>query len=173
MQVADNLAVYLHFTLTNKDGEVLDSSDGQAPLGYLHGNRNLIPGLENALTGKQEGDEFDVVIEPSDAYGEYSEALVQEVDRSLFKDAPQLEPGMQFQAQTPAGPHVFTVLKVGDEAVTIDGNHALAGETLHFHVKIDSVREATSEELEHGHLHAVGGCHGCDDGGCCDGGCSH
>lgn len=157
MKVAEDHAVYFNYKLTNDQGEVLDSSEGSDPLAYLHGHGNIIPGLEEAMVDKEQGAEFDVEIPPAKAYGEQNDELIQKVPKNLFQDAPNLEPGMQFQAQTPQGPHVFTVKEVDDNEVTIDGNHMLAGETLHFHIEITEVREASDEEKEHGHIHGAGG----------------
>jgi len=157
MQVAKNTVVTIDYTLTNNDGEVLDSSKGQEPLAYIHGIGYMIPGLENALEGKSEGDSLKVSIEPRDAYGERDESLVKTVDRALFGGIDKLEPGMQFQAQTPEGVEIVTVTAVNGDEVTVDGNHPLADVTLNFDVRVLGVREATAEELEHGHVHGPGG----------------
>lgn len=153
MQVSENKVVSIHYTLRNDAGEVIDSSAGRAPLRYLHGVGNIIPGLEKALEGKTSGDRVDVNIAPEEAYGERDESLVQVVPRSAFEGVEEIEPGMQFQAQTPAGRQILTVVEVQDDRVVVDGNHPLAGETLHFSVEITEVREATEEELAHGHAH--------------------
>ncbi len=159
MKIGDNSVVYFNYTLTNDAGEVLDSSDGGEPLAYLHGNGGIIPGLENAMSDHQAGDSFDVSIKPEDGYGERHEELVQKVPRSAFGGVDELEPGMSFQAQTPQGPHLIHVLEVGDDEVTVDGNHPLAGETLHFHIDVEKVRDASKEELDHGHVHDHGHAH--------------
>lgn len=159
MQVAQDAVVSIHYTLTNDKGETLDSSAGAEPLVYLHGNGNLIPGLENALAGKQAGDKLSVKIAPADAYGEYDKSLVQQVPRRQFKGVGDVREGMQFQVQSNAGPRMVTVTKVAGDMVTIDGNHALAGQNLNFEVEIAEVRAATSEELAHGHVHGPGGHH--------------
>jgi FKBP-type peptidyl-prolyl cis-trans isomerase SlyD len=153
MQVSENKVVSIHYTLKNDAGEVIDSSAGRAPLSYLHGIGNIIPGLEKALEGKSKGDHVDVSIVPEEAYGLRNEALIQTVPKSAFERAEEIEPGMQFQAQTPAGSRILTVVAVYDDDVIVDGNHPLAGETLHFSVEITDVREATAEELAHGHAH--------------------
>nr|BAL53172.1 FKBP-type peptidyl-prolyl cis-trans isomerase SlyD [uncultured Gammaproteobacteria bacterium] len=153
MQVSENKVVSIHYTLTNDAGEVIDTSVGRAPLSYLHGAGNLIPGLEKALEGKACGDHIDVSLAPEEAYGQRDEALIQVVPKSTFEGIEEIEPGMQFQAQTPAGRQILTVVEVYDDEVVIDGNHPLAGETLHFSVEITEVREATEEELAHGHAH--------------------
>lgn len=158
MQVAENTVVSIHYTLTNNAGETLDSSvERGEPLAYLHGHGNIIPGLENALLGKAAGDKMDVTVAPEEGYGERHDQLIQQVPRTAFEGVDTLEPGMQFQAETGMGPRLFTITEVGGEEVTVDGNHPLAGETLNFAVEITDVREASAEELEHGHVHGPGG----------------
>ncbi|MFZ5723278.1 MAG: FKBP-type peptidyl-prolyl cis-trans isomerase [Pseudomonadota bacterium] len=159
MQAGDKTVVLIHYTLTSDGGEVLDTSDGREPLAYLHGFGNIIPGLENALAGKRAGDALKVSIEPADAYGVRDDELVQLVPRSAFGGAPDLEVGMQFHAQTPAGMRVVTIVDIEGDQITLDGNHPLAGERLHFDVKVTEVRAATAEELAHGHVHGPGGHH--------------
>jgi FKBP-type peptidyl-prolyl cis-trans isomerase SlyD len=154
MKIEDNRVVSIHYVLTNDEGETLDSSDGKDPLTYLHGTGSLIPGLERELAGKMIGDELDAVIAPSDAYGEQDDALIRAVSRSAFEGVESLEPGMQFQASGENDAvQVITVVKVEEDLVTVDANHPLAGVTLNFSVKIEDVREATGEEISHGHVH--------------------
>lgn len=157
MQIEANKVVSIDYTLKNDAGDVLDQSTSDNPLSYLHGHNNLIPGLENALAGKASGDDVTASIPPAEAYGEYDENLIQAVPRNLFQGVDQVEPGMQFQAQTGQGMQVVTVREVDDENVTIDANHALAGQTLHFAVTVKDVRDASEEELAHGHVHGPGG----------------
>lgn len=159
MQIADNRVATFHYTLTNDAGEVLDSSQGREPLAYLHNAGNIVPGLERAMAGRKPGDRFSVDVEPEDGYGVYVEELVQIVPRQAFQGVDDLEIGMQFQAQTAQGtiPVVVTVIE-GDE-ITVDGNHPLAGETLHFAVEVVEVRAATEAEIRHGHVHGAGGHH--------------
>ena len=157
MQIAQNSVVAFHYTLTNDAGEVLDSSEGREPLTYLHGAGNIIPGLEKELEGRQAGDSLSAVVSPDEGYGEKQEQLVQEVPRDAFQGVEGIEPGMQFQAQTQGGPLMVTVTQVEGDTVTVDGNHPLAGQTLNFAVEIASVREASEEEVEHGHVHGEGG----------------
>lgn len=157
MLIAQNSVVAFHYTLTNDTGEVLDSSEGREPLTYLHGAGNIIPGLEKELEGRQAGDKLSAVVEPGEGYGEKQEQLVQEVPRDAFQGVEGIEPGMQFQAQTQGGPLMVTVTSVEGDTVTVDGNHPLAGQILNFAVEIASVREASEEELEHGHVHGEGG----------------
>ncbi len=153
MQVAANKVIGIHYTLTNDEGQVLDSSQGGNPLYYLHGHSNIIPGLETQLEGKQAGDDFDVKVQPENGYGERNDELVQQVQREAFQGVEQIEPGMQFQTQGPGGAMVVTVIEANDETVTIDANHPLAGVALNFKGSVDSVREARQEEIEHGHAH--------------------
>uniref|UniRef100_UPI000B28A9EC FKBP-type peptidyl-prolyl cis-trans isomerase n=1 Tax=Aeromonas hydrophila TaxID=644 RepID=UPI000B28A9EC len=157
MQIAQNAVVSFHYTLTNNEGEVLDSSEGREPLAYIHGAGNIVPGLEKELDGKTSGDKLKVAVSPEEGYGDVQEALVQEVPREAFQGVEEIEAGMQFQAQTQGGPLMVTVTKVEGDTVTVDGNHPLAGETLNFDVEITNVREASAEELEHGHVHGEGG----------------
>lgn len=157
MKVADNTVVVIDYTLTNNEGQVIDSSEGAGPLAYLHGAGNIIPGLEDALLGKEAGDEVKASIEPANAYGERHDALKQEVPAELFSGVEKVEVGMQFQSETDQGPVLVTVTEIGDETITVDGNHPLAGVHLNFDVNVREVREATEEELEHGHVHGEGG----------------
>ncbi|WP_110656409.1 peptidylprolyl isomerase [Salinicola halimionae] len=157
MQIAQNSVVAFHYTLTNDAGEVLDSSEGRDPLTYLHGSGNIIPGLEKELEGHGSGDKLKVAVAPDEGYGEVQPALVQEVPRDAFQGVDEVEPGMQFQAQTQEGPLMVTITKVEGDTVTVDGNHPLAGEKLNFDVEIAEVREATEEEVSHGHVHGEGG----------------
>ncbi|SHK48902.1 FKBP-type peptidyl-prolyl cis-trans isomerase SlyD [Marinobacter antarcticus] len=153
--MAQPRVVTIHYTLTNNQGEELDSSrvEGREPLSYLEGSQNIIGGLESALNEKSAGDQVKVSVEPAEGYGEVNEELVQPVPRTAFEGVESIEPGMQFQAQTPGGPQVVRVVEVNEETVTIDANHPLAGETLHFDVEVIEAREATDEEQEHGHAH--------------------
>src|SRR4051812_33119311 len=157
MAIVKDKVVSIDYTLKGDEGRVLDSSQGRSPLEYLHGSGNIIPGLEQALEGKNPGEEIAVTIPPEQAYGTRDERLVQEGPRTAFQGAPNLEPGMQFQANTNMGPRLLTVLDVNPEQVTVDANHPLAGVTLNFDVKIVDVRDATEEELSHGHAHGAGG----------------
>ncbi|HFD81123.1 MAG TPA: peptidylprolyl isomerase [Gammaproteobacteria bacterium] len=157
MQVESRKVVTLKYTLTDDEGNVIDqSSDGS--FAYLHGANNIIPGLENALTGKQAGDELQVSVSPEEGYGERDASKTQAVPREMFPQDTEIEPGMQFHAQGPNGETVVvTVTAVDAETVTVDGNHPLAGVPLNFAVEIVDVRDASPEELEHGHVHGPGG----------------
>lgn len=157
MRIDNNAVVAFDYTLTDPKGQVLDSSDGREPLAYLHGTGGIIPGLERELDGKQAGDTLEVDVAPADAYGERNDALEQQVPREQFQGVDELEPGMQFRVDTAQGPMVFTVTDVAEDLVTVDGNHPLAGVPLHFNVTVRDVREATEEEIAHGHVHGPGG----------------
>ena len=157
MQIEQNSVVTLHYTLKDNDGNIIDQSDDGSFL-YLHGAMNIIPGLENALSGKSAGDEISVKVAPEEGYGEKDPQRIQEVPKEMFDNADEIQPGVQFHAQGPDGSAVVvTVVEVKDEAVVIDGNHALAGVDLNFEVKVVDVREASAEEIEHGHVHGPGG----------------
>jgi FKBP-type peptidyl-prolyl cis-trans isomerase SlyD len=158
MQVAAGKVVALIYSLKNSEGEILDEASGDEPFTYLHGAQQIVPGLESALEGSRVGDKKSVRVEPADGYGEVNPELKLVVNRSQFPAGAKLEQGMQFETQTPDGHGIlFTVESVQGEKVHIDGNHPLAGETLHFDVEILQVRNATSEEVEHGHVHGEGG----------------
>lgn len=157
MQVTKHKVVSFDYTLTDGDGELLDSSEGSEPLSYLHGVGGIIPGLERELEGKTSGEQLNVKVAPVDGYGERNEALQQTVSRDQFNGVDDLELGMQFRVDSNAGPMVVTVIEITDETVTVDGNHALAGVALNFDVTIREIRDATSEEIEHGHVHGPGG----------------
>ena len=159
MKIAKDTVVSFDYTLTDTAGKVLDTSTGGEPLSYLQGAGNIIPGLEKEMEGHAVGDSFKATIPPEQAYGLRREDLVAPVGRHAFGGIKEIKPGMQFQANTPEGPRVVTVTAVKDDEVTIDANHELAGKTLVFDVKVVSVREATKEEIAHGHVHGPGGHH--------------
>ena len=157
MQIEQNSVVTLHYTLKDNDGNIIDQSDDGSFL-YLHGAMNIIPGLENALAGKSAGDEFSVSVSPEEGYGAKDPERIQEVPKEMFENADEIKPGVQFHAQGPDGNAVVvTVIEVKDEAVVIDGNHALAGVDLNFSVTVVDVRAATEEEVSHGHVHGEHG----------------
>lgn len=159
MQIVDQTVVSIDYTLTNPDGQVLDSSKGRGPLTYLHGMGNIIPGLERALAGKSVGENVSVTIPPEEAYGPRDEALVVQVPREALSQLPSVEVGMQLQASNGQETRIVTVTKVEAESVTVDANPPLAGQTLCFDVAVVQIRQATAEELEHGHVHGPGGHH--------------
>jgi FKBP-type peptidyl-prolyl cis-trans isomerase SlyD len=178
MTVTKNKVVSIDYTLKDASGTVIDSSKDTGPLEYLHGNGNLIPGLESQLEGKAVGDKFSAVIEPKDAYGEYDDKLVVKVPRTQFDSNTPITTGMQFQADTAGGPTVVKVTEVTDDTITVDANHDLAGKTLYFDINVLGVRDATEEELTphsscSGSCGSCGsGCCGSDEGECSDGCCS-
>jgi FKBP-type peptidyl-prolyl cis-trans isomerase SlyD len=159
MQIADRTVASFNYTLTNDAGEVLDSSQGREPLAYLHGKGNIVPGLEKEMTGKKAGDKFNVKVKPEEGYGTRNPALVQVVPRDAFRGVDKLEPGMQFRAESDRGPMMVVITAVEGDKVTVDGNHPLAGENLNFAIEIIEVREASVEEVLHGHVHGAGGHH--------------
>ena len=159
MKIEQNKVASIDYTLTNDLGEVLDSSSGREPLAYLHGVGGLIPGLEKELEGKVKGDKLVAIIAPDQAYGVRSEEMVQEIPLENFDNAGEVKVGAQFQVQNGEHVHIATVTAVGDKSATVDMNHPLADETLHFDVEVMDVREPTKEELEHGHVHGAGGHH--------------
>ncbi|HCT4436597.1 peptidylprolyl isomerase [Klebsiella aerogenes] len=172
MKVAKDLVVSLAYQVRTEDGVLVDESPVSAPLDYLHGHGSLISGLENALNGHEVGDKFDVEVGANDAYGQYDENLVQRVPKDVFMGVDELQVGMRFLAETDQGPVPVEITEVGDDFVVVDGNHMLAGQNLKFNVEVVALREATAEELEHGHVHgAHGHDHDHDHGhdGCCGG----
>ena len=160
LMIGQNSVVSMHYTLKNDDGDVMDTSEGKEPMVYLHGANNLIPGLEAELTGKTSGATFKTTIEPAQAYGEFSKELIQVISKSMFAGVESIEVGMSFVAQGEGGvQRQVRVVEVEGDDVTIDANNPLAGQTLHFDVNVIDVREATAQELEHGHVHAGGSDH--------------
>ncbi len=157
MQIAKHKAVSINYTLTNDAGEVLDATGDGPPLSYIQGIGNLIPGLEAALEGKSPGDKLDVLIAPEDGYGLRDDALVQTVNREVFGPDIELEVGMCFRTSGGGAPEVIAITRIDGDRITVDGNHPLAGESLHFGVEIVDVRDATDEEIDHGHVHGPGG----------------
>ncbi len=159
MTIQNNKVITINYVLKDDQGILIDESkDGS--FCYLHGASNIIPGMEDALDGHSKGDEFNLVIEPADAYGEYNPNLTQVVDRTMFEGNDDIKAGMQFQAQDQQG-HVMiiTVSDVDGDNITIDGNHPLAGITLHYDIEVVDIRDATEDELSHGHVHQHG--HSC------------
>lgn len=157
MQIADRHVAQFHYTLTNDQGEVIDSSSGHEPLTYLHGKGNIVPGLEKALAGKMTGDKLKVSVPPDEGYGLLQPALIQVVPRTSFQGVADIKAGMRFTAETEHGPLMVRVTQVTDDNITVDGNHELAGQTLHFEIEVTDVREASVEEVLHGHVHGAGG----------------
>ena len=148
MNIADKLFVSIDYTLTLDSGEEIDSSKEYAPLGFVTGTGHIMPGLEKALMGMKAGDTSKVTVEPEDGYGSYSKELVHEIPRNEFPAKEKIEPGMTFETEGPQGRVIIRVTEVnGDESVTVDLNHPLAGKQLIFDVKIVDVREPSQEEI--------------------------
>ncbi|MCH1925436.1 peptidylprolyl isomerase [Shewanella sp. C32] len=166
MQITQQSAVTIHYRLTDTQGKLIESSFDGEPMVYLHGMGNLIPGLEKALEGKTQGETLEVTIDCEQAYGPYHDGLRQEVPLEAFGDIQDIVPGMRFIAETEMGQRPVQVTEVRDNTVIVDGNHPLAGQSLVFNVEVMEVREATAEEVAHGHIHAHGHDHG-HEGGCC------
>ena len=160
MFIARNKVVRFDYTLTDDAANVLDTSEGGEPLSYLHGAGNIIPGLEAALEGKRAGESLKVRVPAADAYGERDDQLVQNVPREMFEDGDAIHVGMQFHSGDDDGDtRIVTVISTDADNVTVDGNHPLAGVPLNFAVTIVEVRDASAEELAHGHVHGAGGHH--------------
>jgi FKBP-type peptidyl-prolyl cis-trans isomerase SlyD len=156
MQISQHKVVTIDYTLTDKDGVVIDTSEGDEPLAFIQGTGGIISGLETALEGHNPGDNLKVTIAPEDAYGERDEDLVQVVKTEIFNNPEQLEVGAQFEARSGDTHRVFTIMEITGNDVKIDGNHPLAGVTLNFDVTVKDVRDATTDELSHGHAHTGG-----------------
>ena len=160
MTIKNNSVVSMQYELKDDEGNVLDASQPGEPLNYLHGAENIIPGLEKALIGKKTGDALEVSVTPEDGYGEYQDDLIQNVPKEAFEGIDDLAPGLELQAQEEDGTmRFFTIQEVKDKEVVIDSNHPLAGMNLNFKVSIEEIREASKEELEHGHVHSPGDHH--------------
>jgi FKBP-type peptidyl-prolyl cis-trans isomerase SlyD len=159
MSITKGQVVTMDYTLKDDAGTVIDSSEGREPLAYLHGANNIVVGLEQALEGKTVGEKLSVVVVPVDGYGEKRDDMVQKVPITQFEDASQVQAGVQFHVETPQGMVTATVVSVAEKEVTIDMNHPLAGQTLYFDVEIKELREATEDEVSHGHAHGEGGHH--------------
>lgn len=180
MKAENNKYVAIHYTLTDDEGQVIDKSREDNPLGFVMGKQAILPKLEEQILGKEVGDKLTAVLEPKDGYGEYDKTFVTEVDRKNFETENPIEIGMAFQAMTAMGPLIVRVTKITDDKITVDGNHELAGVRLHFDVELAEVRDATEEELNPPSGCCGGGCGGCggcgddcgEEGcGCGDGGC--
>lgn len=156
MNIEDKRVVLMEYKLTDSEGQLIDQS-GDEPLAYLHGGGQIIPGLEKELVGKKAGDALVVTVQPEEGYGPKDDTLLTKVEKEHLAGIPNLEVGMQIQGESPEGVAVFTVKEIGETEVTLDANHPLAGQVLKFDVKIVEVREASAEELEHGHAHGAGG----------------
>ena len=159
MTIEKNKVVTIEYTLTDEAGELIESSEGQEPLTYVHGVGNIIPGLESSLEGKSPGESVKVSVPPEEAYGQWDEEKVLDVPKEQFSGIDNVKAGMQFSVHSSVGEQIVTVTKVEGDTVTVDANHPLAGKTLTFDVKVVGIREATPEELDHGHVHGPGDHH--------------
>lgn len=154
MKIANQRVVSIHYTLTDTEGQELDSSRGQEPLTYLHGTDGLIPGLERELEGREPGEQFEATVQPEEAYGDVNPQLIQDVPLDVLDGIENLHEGMALQSKAPDGSvQNLRVDAIGEETATLNANHPLAGAVLKFDVSVENVREATAEELEHGHTH--------------------
>ena len=154
MTVKKDAVVEMHYTLKNDAGDVLDSSAGKDPMPFIQGRGNIIPGLEKALEGMKIGETCDVSVAPEDAYGIHHQEAIQEIPKEALDSIDNIEIGMELQSQDEKGnPFIVHVEKINEKTITINANHPLAGKTLHFNVSIEAIREATKDELEHGHVH--------------------
>ncbi len=158
MTIAQHKVVTIHYKVSDSESdEVIDSSENAEPMTYLHGAQNIIPGLEQALEGKAVGDELEVVVEAAEAYGERSDDRIQQVPMEAFQGMEKVEPGMAVTAQTDQGQINLVITEVNGDMVTVDANHPLAGKSLKFEVTVEDVRDASEEEMAHGHVHGPGG----------------
>ncbi len=158
MEIQENLVAIFEYTLTDSQGEAIDASNGE-PLAYLHGHGNIIPGLEKQMLGKKVGDKFTAEVPAEEGYGIVQQELIQAVPKEMFQGVETLEVGMRFEAQTEYGAHSVEITEIEGDEITVDGNHPLAGVDLVFEIEVTDVREATAEEIEHGHAHGAGGVH--------------
>lgn len=156
MNVSKDKVVSIEYKLTDDDGTLIDSSEGRGALSYIHGHGNLVSGLEKELDGKEDGAGFTAQVTPEEGYGNYDDSLLFEVPKERFKEFGEIEVGMQFQAETDQGHQIMEIKNVGDESVVVDANHPLAGQNLNFEGTIVGVRDATGDELAHGHVHEEG-----------------
>ena len=159
MEIKKNTVVYLQYELRSEEGELLEDNFNNDPIAVLQGQGNIIRGLDRALLGHEQGDEFEVIVPPLDGYGLRQDDQVQRVSKKYFTNPKALKAGMETQLRTEQGTRLVTVVKVGGKVIDVDTNHPLAGKTLHFKIRITEVREANSSEIAHRHAHADGGHH--------------
>lgn len=159
LSTAKDRVVRFHYALRNSAGVVKEDSRDGEPAAALIGHRNLMPGLEEAMTGRSAGERFEVTLDPDHAFGARRDDWVQRVPKKHIRNAARLKPGMETQLNTDQGTRTVTVIKVGNKVVDVDLNHPLAGETVTFDIEVVEVRAAVPEELTHGHVHGAGGHH--------------
>lgn len=158
MKITANKVAVIHYAVSNGEDTLIDSSYDHEPLSIIHGTGYLIPGLENALEGHEVGDKFEVTVSPEEGYGERFDDYVQTVPKEMFAEIDDLAVGAQLRATTDDGEQTVIVVDMTDDTITVDGNHPLAGIELKFEVEVLEVRDATEDELTHGHVHGEGGC---------------
>lgn len=158
MKIEENKVAIIHYSVSDSEGTLIDSSYDHEPLSVIHGTGYLIPGLEDALKGHIAGDTFEVDVPADDGYGHRHDGFVQVVPKEMFGDIKDLEIGTQLRAETDHGEQTVIVVDMSEDTITVDGNHPLAGIDLSFDVEVLEVRDATKEELEHGHVHTEGSC---------------
>lgn len=159
MQITAGKVVLMDYTLTDDDHEVIDSSKGQEPLAYIHGAGQIVLGLEKAMEGRSVGDSFKVSVSPEEGYGVSDESNIAVIPADQIEGVDELEVGTQLHTMTDEGEQTVVVTKIEGNDITIDGNHPLAGLTLNFEITVRGVRDATEEEIAHGHAHGEGGHH--------------
>ena len=159
MQIGKNSVVQFSYTLKDENGDIVEATDAGSPVAYLHGHSSMIPGLEQAMEGKSIGDKLSETLQPADAYGELIENSIQRVPVKHLQGAKKWKPGMTATVQTDQGNRQVTIVKMGKFMVTVDTNHPLAGKVVTFDIEIKDIREATTEEIQHGHAHGAGGHH--------------
>jgi FKBP-type peptidyl-prolyl cis-trans isomerase SlyD len=157
MKVEKDKVVGFHYTLSSQEGRQLETSREGEPVSYLHGAGNIIPGLEREMAGRAPGDHFSVTVQPEDGYGPRNAANIQRIPLKRLGNIPKPKPGEVLGLQTNQGPVQVTVIKVGKFNIDVDANHPMAGQVLNFEVEITSIRDASEEELNHGHVHGPGG----------------
>ena len=159
MKIEEGKVIFLNFVLTDQDGEVIEDTKEVGDFAYIHGMGDFIPKVEELLEGKTKGYETKFTLSPEEGYGEYSEELLYEMPKSNFEGFEDIYEGLDFQAETDEGVIPLTIIEINDDVIIADGNHPFAGKTITFDLKVADVREATEEELEHGHVHIDGHCH--------------
>ncbi len=159
MKISNNKVVGIEYTLKDTAGAVIDSNTGADPLFFIQGMGTIVPGLERAMEGKAAGESFEVEIKAVDGYGEYDASRKRGIPREQVPQLAEAKVGMMLQAQGPEGVSIVTVAEVNEKEIVIDGNHPMAGKDLFFSIKVAEVRDATEEELSHGHVHGPGGHH--------------
>lgn len=159
MTITTGSVVLFDYTLRDDEKDIIDSSKEGGPLAYLHGEGQIVKGLEKVMEGKKAGDTFSVAVAPEEAYGLPDPEKIAVVTADQIEGGEELEEGMQLEASNDQGEQIVVVSRIEGNKVTLDGNHPLAGMTLHFDIAVREVREATPEEISHGHVHGPGGHH--------------